>query len=160
MKIDQIIEAFNRNNVEYLLIGGVNFLLRHEPYLTFDIDFWIKDDTENLKKCEKTLAEIGAEWGTNDSDWEPVAKKTPGWLGIQAVFCLTSPLGAINIFRSVPGLDSWEKSNLSAVSGMTESGVEYKGISDLDMLRCQEALPESMRKLDRIKILNKAIYGK
>ncbi len=157
MNIDHILETFNRNNVACLLIGGVHFLLRHKPYMTFDIDFWVRDDADNLGRCEKALAELGAEWGVGDEDWGPVAQRPPGWLNSQAVFCLASPFGAIDIFRSVQGLASWESSNLHAVSGKTASGAEYRGISDQDMLLCQEALPEPMRKLDRIRILKQAL---
>ena len=34
MNIDHILQMFNASEVEYLLIGGMNFLLRHEPVLT------------------------------------------------------------------------------------------------------------------------------
>jgi hypothetical protein len=39
MNIDHILQTFNTCEVDYLLIGGMNFLLRHEPVLTYDIDF-------------------------------------------------------------------------------------------------------------------------
>ncbi len=157
MNIDRIIETFNRHRVACLLIGGVNFLLRHEPYFTFDIDFWIMDCPENLRRCEEALASLDAEWGAGDDDWKPVVQRPPGWLASQAVFCLASPFGAIGIFRFVQGLANWEESNLNALSGQTASGVEYRGISDRDMLLCQEALPEPMRKLDRVRTLRKAL---
>ena len=34
MNIDHILQMFNASEVEYLLIGSMNFLLRHEPVLT------------------------------------------------------------------------------------------------------------------------------
>jgi len=157
MNIDRIIEAFNRRGVAYLLIGGVHFLLRHEPYMTFDIDFWIQDEAGNLETCEQALADLGAEWGAGDDDWLPVAQRPPGWLGSQAVFCLTSPFGAIDVFRAVQGLAAWEDSARQAVSGTTASGVAYRGLADRDMLLCQEALPEPLRKLDRIRVLRRAL---
>jgi len=57
MNIDHILRTFNACAVEYLLIGGMNFLLRHEPVLTYDIDFWIRDTVVNRGHCfEKTAA--------------------------------------------------------------------------------------------------------
>jgi len=35
---DRIFETFNRHGVNYLLIGGMNMLLRHGGNLTYDVD--------------------------------------------------------------------------------------------------------------------------
>jgi len=115
MDVDQILETFNRRRVDYLLIGGVNFLLRHAPVLTFDVDLWIEDSAENRRRCETALGQLRAEWGAAENDWGPVAEKTPGWLDRQGVFCLTSPHGAIDVFRAVKGLGTWAASRAEAV---------------------------------------------
>lgn len=47
MNIDRILTELNSANVDYLLIGGVNFLLRHHGPLTYDVDVWICDSEEN-----------------------------------------------------------------------------------------------------------------
>jgi hypothetical protein len=52
MTVDQILETFNRRQAGYLLIGGMNFLLRHQPVLTFDVDLWVADTPENLRRTE------------------------------------------------------------------------------------------------------------
>jgi len=140
-----------------MLIGGVNFLLRHKPVLTFDVDFWIEDTAENRSLCEEALAELKAEWGRTDSDWRPVASLAKGWLSQQHVYCLTSPHGAIDVFRSVQGLSDWDKAFAVSVSGTTASGTVYAGLSDADMLECQLSLPLESRKDDRIKELQKAM---
>jgi hypothetical protein len=157
MNVDRVLDTMNRHQVAYLLIGGVNFLLRHSPILTFDIDFWIEDTTENRRRCEAALAELDAQWGATDDDWGPVATRTAGWLERQALFCLTSPHGAIDIFRRVAGLDDWRSSYQNAVREQTSGGISYRGISDADMLRCQYALEEGERKRDRIAILEKVV---
>ena len=38
MNVDHILETLNGHQVVYLLIGGMNFLLRHTPVLTYDVD--------------------------------------------------------------------------------------------------------------------------
>jgi hypothetical protein len=38
MNVDEILGELGAAGVDYLLIGGMNFLLRHEPELTFDVD--------------------------------------------------------------------------------------------------------------------------
>lgn len=153
MNVDHILETLNRNQVAYLLIGGMNFLLRHAPVLTYDVDVWIEDTPENLRRCERALAELQAQWGASDDDWGPVADKPAGWLGRQPLFCLTSPHGSIDVFRSVKGLGPWAASRAKAQVGEMGGGVAFVGLSDADMLESQMALPEAERNQDRIRAL-------
>jgi hypothetical protein len=157
MNIDGILRTFGDCGVDYLLIGGMNFLLRHEPVLTYDIDFWIHDTAGNLARCDAALRTLDAAWGATEQDWRPVAVQ-PGWLLRQSVFCLTSPSGAIDIFRSVTGLPSWEECNARAYVGQTSGGVPYRGLCDEDMITCQLALPAEQRRLSRIDVLQRARY--
>jgi len=107
MNIDHILSTLNKHEVAYVLIGGMNFLLRHAPVLTYDVDVWIDDEPANRERCETALSELQAEWGPSDNDWIPVAARKPGWLETQALYCLMSPYGAIDVFRSVKGLECW-----------------------------------------------------
>jgi len=157
MNVDQILETFHRHQVAYILIGGVNFLVQHAPVLTYDVDLWIEDTPPNLDRCEKALADLQAEWGPSENDWQPVADKKPGWLAGQTVFCLTSPHGAIDVFRGVAGLESWSACRGRAPALHTAAGTVFRGLSDEDMLRCQLALPEAERKADRVRALRKAL---
>jgi len=158
MNIDHVLHTFNEYGVEYLLIGGMNFLLRHEPVLTYDIDFWIRDTPENHIRCDASLRSLNAAWGPTEDSWRPVAEQ-PGWLARQSVFCLTSPSGAIDIFRSVTGLLSWEACFERSCVGHTSSHVAYRGLCDEDMITCQLALPEGERRQSRIDALRRATDG-
>ena len=153
MNVDHILAIFNQHQVEYLLIGGMNFMLRHEPVLTFDVDLWIDDTDENRRRCELALAALDAEWGPTDATWEHVGSKPAGWIEAQGVFSLLSPHGAIDVFRAVRGLGDWSASRQSAVRELTSGGIEYYGLSDEDMLRCQLALDAAMQKTARIQSL-------
>ena len=153
MNVDAILETFHRHEVDAILIGGMNFLLRHQPVLTFDIDFWVKDVDENLSRVAMALRALGAEWGKSEETWGPL----PGghdWLRTQNVFCLTTRHGAVDIFRSVEGLDG-QYGACKARSSVERSqgGISYRSLSDQDMLACQLALPENLRRLDRTNYL-------
>jgi hypothetical protein len=157
MNIDQILSVFGKHSVDYLLIGGVNFLLNHAPELTFDLDLWVRDDDENLQKANAALQELRAEWGPTEHDWKPVPAQQ-GWLRRQTVFCLTSPYGAIDIFREVKGLEGkYEECKRRAQHKTTTTGVGYTSLSDEDMLQCQLALPEAARKPGRVEALKRSI---
>ena len=150
----------NRNGVEYLLIGGVNFLIRHEPVMTFDIDLWIKDTDENRRSCERALVALDAAWGPTEQEWRQVAEKASGWLDNQPLFCLTSKHGAIDIFKAVLGLEGWDVCRRRAIGGCTAAGVSFFGLADQDMLASQEALDVDVRKQDRIRTLRRALGEK
>ena len=135
----------------------MNFLLRHKPVLTYDVDLWIDDAEENLRRAEVALGDLRAEWGATDDDWRPVAARPAGWLRTQGVFCLTSPHGAIDIFRTVRGLDDWHACDRRASNERTAAGVGYKGLADSDMLACQLALDESVRNHERVRALRDAL---
>jgi len=160
MNVDHILDTLNLRQVACLLIGGMNFLMRHAPVLTFDIDIWIEDTAGNLERCERAMAELNAAWGSTEADWGPVAQRSPGWLKVQPVFCLTSPHGAIDIFREVRGLDNWQACWARAVPVATAAGIHFRGLSDEDMLLSQLALDPSEQKTARIRTLKTALQGK
>lgn len=87
MNVDLVLETLGRNQVDFLLIGGMNFLLRHEPVLTFDIDVWVNDTQINLERCELAMIDLDASWGATEETWRPVKEQT-GWTRRQSVFIL------------------------------------------------------------------------
>jgi hypothetical protein len=157
MNVDEILTTLNQEHVDYLLIGGMNFLLRHLPELTYDVDIWVKDDDENLARVNRALRQLGAEWGRTESEWKPAATDWH-WLQTQAVFCLTTAHGALDIFRDVHGLEGcYVDCKGRSVRSQTATGIQFAGLSDQDMLACQEALPAEERKERRIEVLREAI---
>jgi hypothetical protein len=158
MNIDAMLETLHRHQVRYILIGGVNFLLKHKPVLTFDLDIWIQDSPQNLEKALCALIEMEAEWGESTEKWSRVSND-PKWLLKQPVFCLLTKFGALDLFREVKGLEGrFEECFTQAHShASTPAGTPFIGLSDRHMLECQLALKESDQKKDRIAELQKAI---
>lgn len=150
---DGILSTMNAHQVNYILLGGMNFMLRHQPVLTYDVDLWIEDTPENRARCEQALISLDAAWGRDDNDWGPVSRFQAGWLERQGVFSFTTKFGALDIFRQVKGLVSWDHCRSRADQCFTASGKPFLSLSDTDMLACQYALDESLRKLDRIRYL-------
>jgi hypothetical protein len=159
VNVDEILAALNRRGVDYVLIGGMNFLLRHKPVLTFDVDVWVADHDANLTALNLALGDLGAAWGRTEQAWGPVGAD-PAWLRQQDCFCLTTRHGAVDVFREVLGLEGrYAECKASAVRSQTASGVPYPGLSDPHMLECQLALEPGKRSQDRITTLRLAIAG-
>lgn len=157
MNVDHILETLNEAGVDYLLIGGMNFVLNHRPELTFDVDVWVRDEDNNLGRLNQALRNLEASWGASETTWNPVPEN-PAWLKTQSLFCLTSSSGALDIFRQVLGLDNrLEECRKSAAAKTTGSGVPYLSLSDRHMLECQPALPSAEQKQARIQVLVEAI---
>jgi len=53
-----VIEALNRYQVDYVLVGGVAVILHGLERLTRDIDIFIKPDRENVDKLRRALHSI------------------------------------------------------------------------------------------------------
>jgi hypothetical protein len=157
MNVDTILDTLNRHGVDYLLIEGMNFFIRHVPVATFDVDVWIRDEAANRLRCERALADLDAEWGETEADWGPVQTRAPDWLGTHEVFCLTSRAGDIDIFRRVSGLANWTDCRTRALPSQTASGIPFLALSDHDMLACQTALPPGEQHLDRIRHLRNVL---
>ncbi|NJK90881.1 MAG: hypothetical protein HC904_03005 [Blastochloris sp.] len=133
MNVDRILQEFHNASVDCLLIGGMNFLLNHEPELTYDVDLWVRDEISNLSRVAQALVALEARWGTSEDTWGPVSLQAE-WLQRQVVFCLTSPHGAIDIFRRVRGLeDSYARCHEQAHLQTTAGGVPYLSLSAKDM---------------------------
>jgi hypothetical protein len=158
VNIDAVLSTLNQQDVDFILIGGVNFMLNHAPMiLTFDVDVWMRDTAENRTRMNAALQALNAEWGATEKDWKPVPTDA-GWLEKQTVFCVTSAAGALDIFREVKGLetqyaDCWSR----AVQRVTDTGIPYRSLSDEDMLRCQDALEPAQQHTERIRLLRDAI---
>lgn len=157
MNVDAILAAFNGHGADYILIGGMNFFLAHQPVTTFDVDLWIADSEANRRATHGALVELRAEvsWSSKGDDWRRLTNDDPAdWLVRQSVHCLFSPHGPVDIFRHVPGLEvGYAVLRGECPIRKTPSGIPFRSLSDELMILCQLALPEPLRKLDRIRSL-------
>jgi hypothetical protein len=157
MNVDRILGEFNAANADYILIGGMNFLLRHLPEVTYDVDLWVEDSPPNLERVNLALRNLGAGWGRTEATWGPVPTDWT-WLRAQALFCLTTQWGAVDIFRDVRGLEGrYAECRATAINAATSTGVSFRGLSDGHMLETQLALETKDQKPNRIARLRKAL---
>lgn len=58
-RLQDVFKSFQRNDVKYVVIGGVASVLYGVPRVTFDLDILIEASAENAKKLLIALAEAG-----------------------------------------------------------------------------------------------------
>lgn len=57
-KFLEVIDALERENVEYILVGGFAVILYGLPRLTEDIDLFVKPDDKNISNLKKALLSV------------------------------------------------------------------------------------------------------
>ena len=58
-RLQDVFKSFQRNEVKYVVIGGVASVLYGVPRVTFDLDILIEASVENAEKLLKALIEAG-----------------------------------------------------------------------------------------------------
>ncbi len=103
----ELLELFNKHQVEYLIVGGYALAFHGAPRFTGDIDLYVKPARENAQRILAALDEFG--FGSLDLSEDDFTN--PG-----KVVQLGVPPVRIDIITSVSGV-SWEKADIGKVSG-------------------------------------------
>ena len=57
---EDMLEAFEKHKVRYLIIGGLAFTFHVKPRYTKDMDLWIDPERENVDRANLALEEFGS----------------------------------------------------------------------------------------------------
>ena len=57
----ELLELFNANKVEYVVVGGYALAFHGAPRFTGDIDFFVRSEPENAKRILESLRQFGFE---------------------------------------------------------------------------------------------------
>ena len=92
----EFLELLNKNEVEYLIVGGYAVIAYGYPRLTIDIDVWVKVGDDNSGKVIKTIEDFGFKFDNlNAKDFNIPDN----------VIQLGRPPNRIDILTSIEGLD-------------------------------------------------------
>ena len=92
----EFIESLNKNDVQYLVVGGYAVAFHGHPRYTKDLDVWIKVEPDNAQRVTQALSDFGFEsLGLKPDDF-----LTPGY-----VIQLGYPPYHIDILTEVKGVD-------------------------------------------------------
>ena len=57
---EDMLTMLNKNDVQYLIVGGMAYIFHAKPRYTKDIDIWINPEKCNVERANKALAEYGS----------------------------------------------------------------------------------------------------
>jgi len=103
----ELLELFNKHEVEYLIVGGYALAFHGAPRVTGDIDLFVRPTSENAERIIAALDDFG--FGSLTLSRKDFA--TPGM-----VVQLGVPPVRIDIITGVSGV-SWEKAYSCKVTG-------------------------------------------
>ena len=111
MKINKDFEEFfgllNKNNVEYLIVGGYAYAIHAEPRFTKDIDIFLRISDLNASAIIQTLRDFG--FGELDISKQDFLKKNQ-------IIQLGYPPNRIDLLTSISGI-TFEEAWKNKVSG-------------------------------------------
>jgi hypothetical protein len=103
----ELLELFNAQKVEYVIVGGYALAFHGAPRFTGDIDLFVKPDADNAQRILAALSEFG--FGSLDlSENDFTSDENVIQLGIPPV--------RIDIMTSLSGVE-WEKAEAGKVPG-------------------------------------------
>jgi hypothetical protein len=125
----ELLEAFVRYRVRFLIIGGFAVIKYTEPRYTKDLDLWIAIDGENAHRTYQALDEFGA----------PMDGLTPNDLASKGFyFSMGAPPNQIDIWFDILGVEfdpCWERRVAGEIYG-----VPVSFISRRDLIANKEAV--------------------
>jgi hypothetical protein len=134
----ELLAAFEKNGVRYLIIGGYAVGFHAEPRYTKDCDFWTATDSNNAEAIFATLKQFGAPlFGTTPKDFE----------GDNEFFFFGEAPNRVDIIMGPPGgidfEDAWARRLEQDVNGVR---VFY--ISKGDLIALKQASGRDIDKRD------------
>lgn len=126
----EFIEALNKHNVEYILVGGFSVILYGYSRTTGDLDLWVNKSKENYDKLCKAFDEFGM----------PIFDMTennflnhPFW----DVFSFGRSPVAIDIMTAVKGLDFKDAFRKSKM--FEDHGIQIRTLHKNDLIASKKA---------------------
>lgn len=113
----QIVEVFNRHQVDYVVIGGMAAVLQGAPTSTIDVDALVRYERQNLKRLGGALRELGAQRSTDADSFITRIEEFP------------TEAGTVDILRAAEGIGTYE----DVVPNTTLVMVEDEEVRTLDL---------------------------
>jgi hypothetical protein len=139
-RLQTVFASFQKNDVRYLVIGGIAAVLYGVPRATFDLDILIEPTKENAQKLLNALVEIG--FGT--------AQMTSADEIVDNEITIFTDRIRLDVQTSTPGIrfdDAWRQRTI-----MIYEGQEFDVVSLADLIKSKTAAGREVD-LEDVRIL-------
>ena len=139
-QLQSVFASFQKNDVRYLVIGGIAAVLYGVPRATFDLDILIEPTKENAQKLLNALIEIG--FGT--------AQMTSAEEIVETEITIFTDRVRLDVQTFTPGIrfeDAWRRRVT-----MTYAGQELAVVSLADLIKSKTAAGREVD-LEDVRIL-------
>ena len=148
----ELLETFNKHEVDYLIVGGYAVMRYSEPRYTKDLDVWVSSSAGNSRKVFQALAHFGAPLHHDGVTEDTFTKRVVYQLGVVPV--------RVDVSTHIDGVafeEAWRNREVS-----TMFGVPVHFISLQDLIANKQAAGRSgdLADLDRIRKLASKGEGK
>jgi len=145
-EFERLIQAFNREGVRYVVIGGMAMVLHGSDHATVDVDFAVAADAENTDPLVRALTPLHPRPKNRllvpEFPWD--ARSIFG-----AQVNLETDAGDIDLLRIYPGVDSFEGLLARSVRRVIfDIPVQVASIPDLVAMKTEAGRPK-----DKIHLL-------
>jgi hypothetical protein len=139
-----LIKSLNKNNVEYIFVGGLATNLHGFSRMTGDIDIWINDTRQNRSNFRKALAETDL----GDHPSLETTQFVPGWSGM----LLHSGI-ELDIMTQLAGLEEYSFEDCFRISPTAEVlGIEIKFLHINFLIQNKKKVNREKDKIDVIEL--------
>jgi hypothetical protein len=125
----ELLELFNANKVEYVIVGGYALAFHGAPRFTGDIDLFVSSDRDNAKRILEALKQFG---------FESMELSEEDFTCPDRVIQLGVPPLRIDIMTSLTGL-SWQQVTSNKISS-TYGRTQVYFIAKEDLISNKKAL--------------------
>lgn len=147
--LKELLSAFNKHGVKYLVVGGYAFGVHAEPRATKNLDLFIRSDELNGAAVYRALTQYGA----------PLDGLSPRDFIDGSTFQIGQPPARVDILQSIDGLtfdEAWQ----NRIEGLIDEEVNVNVISRNDLIRNKLASGREQDLLDAKKLRAGAEKGR
>lgn len=147
--LKELLSAFNKHGVKYLVVGGYAFGVHAEPRATKNLDLFIRSDELNGAAVYRALTQYGA----------PLDGLSPRDFIDGSTFQIGQPPARVDILQSIDGLtfdEAWQ----NRIEGLIDEEVNVNVISRNDLIRNKLASGREQDLLDAKKLRAAAEKGR
>jgi predicted nucleotidyltransferase len=145
-EVKKIIEVLSKQQVEFIIIGGMAAVAQGAPVTTFDLDICYRREPKNIKRLVDALSEFNPKLRNAPKELPFIFDKNTIEYGCN--FALSTDVGDIDLFGEVEGVGGYDEIKNKAIK-LEIFGFKVDVMHISDLIKAKEKM---MRPKDRASI--------